>query len=92
MPGDGRPDRLRVRPVARKAATRGFQKVMDPCPYCGSRRPKELVEGPKRFRGCLYLAVSLLTCGLGLLFFPFFYTQHVEAWCSECEKTFHPGS
>lgn len=71
-------------------ANRGVQKIMDRCPECGSRKPKELVEGPKRFHLVVYLIFGLCTCGFGLLFFPLFSKRYLQAWCPECETTFDP--
>lgn len=74
--------------MARKGGLRQFQKVMKRCPHCGSRRPKELVEGPRRFRFGLYLTVGIITCGLGLLLPFLFFEEALEAYCDECEESF----
>ena len=71
-------------------ARRSFNKVIQRCPHCGSRKPKELVEGPKRLNVVAYLLFGFLTCGLGLLAFPVFNKRSLEAYCEECEGTFHP--
>jgi hypothetical protein len=71
-----------------KAAARQFNKVMVDCPHCGSRKPKELVEGPFRFNTGLYFCISLFTCGLGLVLFPFLFQRNLEAYCSRCDDSF----
>lgn len=72
-------------------AQRGVQKVVQDCPRCGSRRPKELVEGPKRLNAFAYLLFAFCTCGFGLLAFPIFNKRHLEAYCQKCGHTFNPN-
>ncbi len=72
-----------------REAIRHSSKVMQRCPYCRDNRPKELVEGPKRFSFVLYLIMGVVTCGIGLLTPSFFYNRRLEAYCTECERTFH---
>jgi len=76
----------------RKTALRQFSKVLEPCPYCRNPQPKELVEVPQppQFQLALYLIISLLTCGIGFLFFPLFYTKQdsLMAYCQQCQGTF----
>ena len=78
-----------------KTALRQFSKVLTPCPYCRNADPKELVEvpGPQQFQLALYLVVSFLTCGIGFLFFPFFFTKtdSLMAYCQQCRNTFASG-
>lgn len=71
-----------------RSAVRTFDKVTDRCPNCGSRRPKQLVEGPQRLNGCSYLLAIGLTCGLALPFFFLFVSRGLQAWCDECDTAF----
>jgi len=68
-------------------ASRQFSKVMQRCPYCGSRRPKELVE-TKQFNVLPYVLFGLLTCGIGLLLPFLFFRKNLEAYCENCDVSF----
>ena len=59
-------------------------------PECGSRKPKELVEGPEEFDWVPWLIVSLATCGFGLVFFYKFQKRQVYAYCDRCGLEFAP--
>ena len=72
-------------------AFRGTNKVMQRCPDCGSRKPKELVEGEKQFDAITWLIVSVVTCGFGLILFPMFMKRSLVAYCHECDYTFRPN-
>lgn len=91
MPGVGKVSSC-INPITPMYLSRGdadrAQKIVDPCPYCKSRRPKDLVEGPRRFHVGPYLLFSFITCGLGLLLFPIFFQRQSEAYCRNCDITF----
>lgn len=71
-----------------KGALRTVRKVMDRCPHCGGRSPKELVEGEKRVRWVALAVWTLCTLGVAL-FLPFlWYRSGVEAYCEECDRSF----
>lgn len=71
-------------------AGRGANKIMKRCPFCGSRRPKENVEGPKRLNLVGYIGFTICTCGLGIVTLPLFRNRYLEAYCEDCGRTFTP--
>lgn len=71
-----------------RAAARTANKVMERCPNCGDKRPKELVEGAKRVNWVAFGILFCCTLGLGLVLVPLWYKGHLEAYCEECEQTF----
>jgi hypothetical protein len=73
-------------------AFRGTSKIMQRCPSCGGRRPKELVEGERQFHTVAFVVVFFLTCGLGLIAFPAFFSRPLVAYCDRCGATFYPAS
>jgi hypothetical protein len=74
--------------MPRREAVRQFSKVDEPCPRCGSTRPKELVEGRETFETGIYLVVALLSCGLGALFPSLFRQRPLRAYCERCDTSF----
>ena len=72
-------------------AIRQFNKVADVCPKCGSRKPKDLVEGPAKFHGCMYLFVCLMTLGLAIPFIILFRDRPLMAYCHKCDSYFPPA-
>lgn len=77
--------------MASPGAFRGTSKIMQRCPDCGSRKPKELVEGGKELDVAKYLVVTIFTCGFGLILFPLCMKRSLMAYCHECDYTFHPS-
>ncbi len=39
----------------------------------------------------MWLVVSFVTCGFGLLLFPLFMKRSLMAYCNECDYSFHPN-
>lgn len=78
--------------MARRNALRGYSKVMDRCPHCGSRKPKELVEKkivPSQGMIIAVVILGIFTCGVGLLLLIYLFNQRsVLAYCDECDETF----
>lgn len=76
--------------MARRDALRTLTKVTDPCPRCGSRRPKDLAEKRQEIHGgCLFLLTVLFTCGLGVFLYPLFVSPaRMEAYCTACDTAF----
>lgn len=79
-----------------RTAIRGFQKVLEKCPACGSKKPKELVEGKSQPISIpaliVVLVIALFTCGLGLLLLPLIKPpREVVAYCADCDHSFPYG-
>lgn len=74
-----------------RAAGRQFSKVMDECPFCRSNRPKELVEGEKKWNNFLVIIILLAspcTCFLSLFLIPLCLQATLEAYCDKCQRSF----
>lgn len=74
-----------------RAALRTATKVTDKCPECGSRAPKELVEGRRRVNVPLLVAIVILSpfgCFLPLFFIPLCFYSTLEAYCEKCQESF----
>lgn len=71
-----------------KMALRAANKVMERCPACGDRQPKELVEGARKMRWVAFCLWVPCTLGLALFWPPLWYNAALEAYCPACGLTF----
>lgn len=71
-----------------RLALRTAAKVMNRCPACGDRSPKELVESETRTNWKMFWLLLLFTAGLGLLYVPLWHGSHLQAFCPGCEVPF----